>query len=170
MRRAYRQRRKRPIESSPQELALILRLNKSHSLEIGLMKYPKGRIPRGSSLKGRSYPQVGLVVEVGSARNIYLPPAATGHLGSTTQRSAARCQGRPTRSLTASRLSSPTSSAAGLWLSKMAPGRDTIFRSSDMSMVQLYISNEIGREVVTALGELGRVQFRDVRLPINLRP
>ncbi|RYP16155.1 hypothetical protein DL765_005292 [Monosporascus sp. GIB2] len=44
----------------------------------------------------------------------------------------------------------------------MGPSKQTMFRSADMSMVQLYISNEIGRECVNALGELGLVQFRDL--------
>lgn len=50
----------------------------------------------------------------------------------------------------------------------MAP-KDTFFRSSDMSLTQLYIANEIGRDVVSALGELGQVQFRDVSWSLGAR-
>src|SRR3954467_13128322 len=57
----------------------------------------------------------------------------------------------------------PKAPSKELELANMAAPRETMLRSADMSMVQLYISNEIGREGGNSLGELGLVEFRDVR-------
>jgi len=38
----------------------------------------------------------------------------------------------------------------------------TLFRSEEMSLIQLYIPAEVAQPTVSELGELGLVQFRDV--------
>jgi V-type H+-transporting ATPase subunit a len=39
----------------------------------------------------------------------------------------------------------------------------TLFRSEEMSLVQLFIPAEVAHTCVAELGELGKVQFRDVK-------
>jgi hypothetical protein len=42
----------------------------------------------------------------------------------------------------------------------------TLFRSEEMSLIQLYIPAEVARPTVAELGELGMIQFRDVSQPL----
>jgi len=44
-----------------------------------------------------------------------------------------------------------------------AMSESTFFRSEEMSLIQLYIPAEVAQPTVSELGELGLVQFRDVR-------
>ncbi|EPB85344.1 V-type H+-transporting ATPase subunit I [Mucor circinelloides 1006PhL] len=47
----------------------------------------------------------------------------------------------------------------------MAPS--TLFRSEEMSLIQLYIPAEVAQPCVAELGELGKVQFRDLNPEVN---
>lgn len=47
----------------------------------------------------------------------------------------------------------------------MAPS--TLFRSEEMSLIQLYIPVEVAQPCVAELGEIGKVQFRDVSFPFH---
>ncbi|KAF9586649.1 H(+)-transporting V0 sector ATPase subunit a [Lunasporangiospora selenospora] len=43
----------------------------------------------------------------------------------------------------------------------------TLFRSEEMSLIQLYIPAEVAQQTVSELGELGLVQFRDLNPDVN---
>ncbi|KAJ1921782.1 H(+)-transporting V0 sector ATPase subunit a [Mycoemilia scoparia] len=43
----------------------------------------------------------------------------------------------------------------------------SMFRSEEMSLVQMYIPREVSRDIVAELGELGAVQFRDLNPDVN---
>ncbi|KAJ1672290.1 H(+)-transporting V0 sector ATPase subunit a, partial [Spiromyces aspiralis] len=43
----------------------------------------------------------------------------------------------------------------------------SMFRSEEMSLIQMYIPREISRDIVAELGELGAVQFRDLNPDVN---
>ncbi|ORZ17949.1 V-type ATPase, V0 complex, 116kDa subunit family [Absidia repens] len=45
--------------------------------------------------------------------------------------------------------------------------QSTLFRSEVMSLIQLYIPSEVAQHCVSELGELGKVQFRDLNPEVN---
>lgn len=44
----------------------------------------------------------------------------------------------------------------------MGAGEESLFRSAQMSLVQLYMPTESAHATVSELGELGAIQFKDV--------
>lgn len=49
----------------------------------------------------------------------------------------------------------------------VAGHESSLFRSEDMSLVQLYVPSELAHASVSELGELGLVQFKDLNPDVN---
>lgn len=49
----------------------------------------------------------------------------------------------------------------------MTNSHTTLFRSEEMSLIQLFIPAEVAHTCIAELGELGKVQFRDVCALMN---
>lgn len=45
--------------------------------------------------------------------------------------------------------------------------QNSLFRSEDMSLVQLYIPSEIAQATVAELGEIGSLEFLDLNYEVN---